>query len=66
MAGCKLYTTDKQNNPVNLFIWSTKTQVTNYNIPHLQNKINIPNAFNKKSRSNCGFYGQLGTYLKDL
>ena len=57
MAGYKLYTIDKQNIPVNLFIWSTITQDSNYIILHLQNKINIPNAFNKKSCSICGFYG---------
>ena len=59
MAGCKLYTTDKQNNPVNLFIWSTKSCGFNHNVPYFQNIINIPNAFNKKSCSICGFYGQI-------
>ena len=63
MAGCKLYTTDKQNNHVNLFIWSTQSSCFEHNIPYFQNNINIPNAFNKKSRSNCGFYGHRNVTL---
>ena len=66
MAGCKLYIIDKQNAPVNLFIWSTKSQSSNCNILYLQNKINIPNAFNKKSRSICGFYGHINIIKKNM